>query len=165
MAQNSQKSSVEKNEPHTPDELARAIRPFLTKLYVAYFRISQTSDITGPQLSILERLNAAGPMRISQLAQEEGIRMPTASNTLHQLEERNLVARVRDEQDRRGVTVELTDFGREELERVANERTKYVAEMLSTIDPELLSSRERTQGVVDILGALAESYATDNVVS
>lgn len=155
--------SKSSSQPHEPYELAQEIRPYLTKLYVAYFRISENSDLTGPQLSIMERLKESGPMRISQLAQEEGIRMPTASNTLHQLEARKLVSRVRDEEDRRGVKVELTSFGEEELERVSDERTKYVAEMISTMDPKLISTRENTQMLINVLRDLAESYVSDNV--
>ena len=137
--------------------VAREIRPFLTKLYVAYFRIAEHSDITGPQLSIMERLIDNGPMRISQLAQEEGIRMPTASNTLHQLEQRELVHRVRDETDRRGVKVEITDKGIQEYNRVADERTKYVAEMMSTLDPDSLAQlKEATPALAE----LARTYST-----
>lgn len=139
--------------------VAKEIRPFLTKLYVAYFRIAEASDITGPQLSIMERLIDEGPMRISQLAQEEGIRMPTASNTLHQLELRDLVRRVRDETDRRGVKVEITDKGIQEHNRVADERTKYVAEMMATLDPESL---QQFKAATPALAELARSYNTGN---
>ncbi len=141
-------------------EVAREIRPFLTKLYVAYFRISEQSDITGPQLSIMERLIEKGSMRISQLAQEEGIRMPTASNTLHQLEQRDLVRRVRDETDRRGVKVEITDKGIEEHNRVADERTRYVAEMVATLDADSL---QQLKEATPALAALATSYNTGNI--
>ena len=58
------------NKVDVAHEIAAEVRPFLTKLYVAYFRIAQQSDLTGPQLSIMERLIESGPMRISQLAQE-----------------------------------------------------------------------------------------------
>lgn len=147
--------------PENPREdayaIAKEIRPFLTKLYVAYFRISEVSDITGPQLSIMERLINSGPMRISQLAQEEGIRMPTASNTLHQLEQRDLVHRVRDEADRRGVKVEVTDTGLREYNRVAEERTQYVADMIGSLDSD---SIELLKKATPALGSLAEAYST-----
>lgn len=146
--------------PEDAYAIAKDVRPFLTKLYVAYFRISEQSDLTGPQLSILERLIESGPMRISQLAADEGIRMPTASNTLHQLEQRNLIHRVRDESDRRGVRVEMTDKGIKEYERVSDERVKYVAEMIGTLDSELLPLLQQASR---ILGPLADSYNTGNV--
>lgn len=141
-----------------PEDIAARIRPAMTKLYVMYFRIAEQSDLTGPQLSILARLKEKGPSRISQIAREEGIRMPTASNALHQLEQRELVERIRDEQDRRGVRVKLTRLGESELDRVGDERTKYLAEMISTLNEEDLA---RAGDLVDIINKLADSYGAD----
>lgn len=146
--------------PEDAYKVAAACRPYLTKLYVTYFRISEQSALTGPQLSIMERLINNGSMRISQLAAQEGIRMPTASNTLHQLEQRDLIRRVRDENDRRGVKVEVTDNGLKEYERVAEERVQYVADMVRTLDDDMLPLLEQAPRV---LKPLAEEYNTDNV--
>lgn len=142
----------------TPEDIAARIRPALTKLYVMYFRIAEQSDLTGPQLSIMARLADNGPSRISQIAREEGIRMPTASNALHQLEQRELVERIRDQQDRRGVQVRLTDLGRSELQRVGEERTKYLAEMIGTLDEDDLP---RASELADIINKLADNYGAD----
>ena len=130
----------------------------MTKLYVMYFRIAEQSDLTGPQLSIMARLKDNGPARISQIAREEGIRMPTASNALHQLEQRELVERIRDEHDRRGVRVQLTGRGESELERVGEERTKYLAEMLGTLSEDDLA---RVGELTDIINKLADNYGAD----
>lgn len=144
------------NDTH-PDamQLASEIRPALTGLYVTYFRNAEHSDLTGPQLSVLSRLEVNGPMRISALAEEEGVRLPTASNTVNQLEKRELVHRTRSTGDRRGVCVELTDFGRGELERVGEERTRYLAEMLGSLDDESL---HQLSTVADVLNKLAAAY-------
>ena len=124
----------------TPEIIARRMRPALTKLYVMYFRVAEQSDLTGPQLSILSRLSENGPSRISQIAREEGIRMPTASNALHQLEQRGMVERLRDTTDRRGVRVRLTDHGAEELKRL-DEKDLEVADQAA-----------------DVINRLAEAY-------
>ena len=137
-------------------DIARRIRPAMTKLYVTYFRTADQSELSGPQLSLMHRINDHGPSRIRQLAVAEGVRMPTASNTINQLEKRGLVTRVRAEEDRRGVTVELTDLGKQELERVGEERTRYLAEMLGTLDDANLTL---ISDAVDAINALAETYA------
>lgn len=142
----------------TAEDIAARIRPAMTKLYVMYFRIAEQSALTGPQLSIMARLKSNGPSRISQIAREEGIRMPTASNALHQLEQRELVERIRDEQDRRGVRVQLTRLGESELERVGEERTKYLAEMLGTLSEEDLAQLSE---MTDIINKLADNYGAD----
>lgn len=139
----------------TPEDLAARVRPALTKLYVLYFRRSANSDLSGPQLTILSRLTENGPSRISRIAELEDIRMPTASNALHQLEQMGLVERIRDTKDRRGVQVQLTDRGAEELERVNGERDEQMAEVLRMLPPEKLG---RAQELVDIITELSEVY-------
>lgn len=150
------------SDPIDPMEIARRIRPSMTQLYVTYFRKSEQSDLTGPQLSIMTRLRENGPSRISQVAKEEGIRMPTASNTLHQLEQRELVRRIREEKDRRGVRVELTEHGVEELDRVGEERTRYLADMIATLDEENL---RKAQDLADVINVLADKYVTSEQIS
>lgn len=135
--------------------IAGQIRPALTSLYVTYFRTAEHSDLSGPQLAILHRLDINGPTRISRLAEEEGVRLPTASNTINQLEKRDLVRRARSTDDRRGVCVELTDFGRAELERVGRERTLYLAQMLDALDD---ASLRELDGVSEVMGKLAQAY-------
>lgn len=145
----------------SPEDIARRIRPAMTKLYVMYFRIAEQSDLTGPQLSIMTRLQENGPSRISQIAREEGIRMPTASNALHQLEQRGLVERLRDTSDRRGVRVRLTVQGSDELARVGEERIQYLAEMLSSLNEEQLRAANE---ITDVINALAESYGGQHLL-
>lgn len=146
------------HEEPSPEALriAADIRPAMTSLYVAYFRNAESSDLTGPQLSVLHRLGFTGPTRISKLAADEGVRLPTVSNTVNQLEQRELVRRVRSEQDRRAVTVELTEFGRAELERVGAERTRSLAQMLGTLDDAALQQLDTLTG---IFNDLARAYA------
>lgn len=140
--------------------IARQIRPAMTKLYVTYFRIAEQSDLTGPQLSIMTRLREQGPMRISQIAREEGIRMPTASNALHQLERRELVTRIRDEKDRRGVRVQLTELGLSELTRVGEEREKYLADMLASLSEEDL---RKAADFADVINRLSDRYGVEEI--
>ncbi|AIT62069.1 MarR family winged helix-turn-helix transcriptional regulator [Corynebacterium doosanense] len=138
-----------------PMDIAKKIRPAMTKLYVMYFRIAEQSDLTGPQLSIMSRLRENGALRISQIAKEEGIRMPTASNALHQLERRQLVERIRDEHDRRGVRVELTSLGASELRRVGEERENYLADMIATLSEE---DQRKCEDFADVINRLATQY-------
>ncbi|MCK7637159.1 MarR family winged helix-turn-helix transcriptional regulator [Corynebacterium pygosceleis] len=142
----------------TPMDIAAQIRPAMTKLYVTYFRMAEQSDLTGPQLTILTRLAEHGASRISEVARQEGIRMPTASNALHQLEHRGMVERIRDTSDRRGVRVQLTELGRTELKRVGDERTTYLAEMLSSLSPEKLEIAEQ---IIPVITELAERYSAN----
>lgn len=86
--------------------------------------------------------------------------MPTASNALHQLEQRELVHRVRDESDRRGVRVELTPLGADELSRVGEERERYLADMIATLSEE---DAQELDKLADIILKLADSYGVDSI--
>lgn len=140
----------------TPEKIAAEIRPSMTKLYVTYFRMANQSELTGPQLTIMTRLAENGASRISDVAREEGIRMPTASNALHQLEERGMIERLRDISDRRGVRVQLTNKGKAELARVGEERTQHLARMLQTLDDEDLEIAEK---MIPVIQKLAREYS------
>lgn len=140
----------------TPEALSENLRPAMTKLYVTYFRKATQSSLTGPQLTILTHLAEGGPERISEIARKEGIRMPTASNSLHQLEQRELVERVRDTSDRRGVLVQITDKGRDELAAVGDERTRYFATMLATLSEDEL---QQIHEIAPIIHKMADLYS------
>lgn len=154
MAQNEPADANPSVSPD-PHAIAQRVRPAMTSLYVMYFRNAHQSDLTGPQLSIMTRLKDDGPSRINRLAEAEGVRMPTASNTINQLEKRGLVQRIRDESDRRGVSVGITREGEAELNRVGDERTKYLGDMLGAL-PE--ADLQRLDELADIVNVLAEKY-------
>ena len=139
----------------TPYEVAEAIRPDMTNLYVTYFRLSEVADLTGPQLTILSRLDKHGPARVSEIAASEGIQMPTASNAIHHLDERNMVRRERDPDDRRGIFVSITEFGRATVRRVGEQRTRQLAEMLSVLNEEELRVCAK---MVPVIHKLAQHY-------
>ncbi|WP_448851898.1 MarR family winged helix-turn-helix transcriptional regulator [Corynebacterium sp. 335C] len=140
----------------TPLDVAREVRPLLTRAELMYSRRSEESQLSRAQLSIMMTLDHLGPCRINQLAQAESIRMPTASNAVHHLEQAKMVARVRDTKDRRGVRVELTYAGREELKRVSDERDRQMAVMFEGLSQEDLQLAYK---VGPILKRMLDSYA------
>jgi DNA-binding MarR family transcriptional regulator len=72
--------------------------------------------LTLSQYSLLVPLSSADTARVSDLAAGAGIAPSTASRILDALERRAIVTRARSEEDRRGVTVTLTDHGRSALD-------------------------------------------------
>jgi DNA-binding MarR family transcriptional regulator len=72
--------------------------------------------LTLSQYSILRALTEREDARMSDLAAEAGIAPSTATRILDALERRAIVTRARSPEDRRGVTVSLTEFGRDALQ-------------------------------------------------
>jgi DNA-binding MarR family transcriptional regulator len=76
---------------------------------------SHDGVLTLSQHAILQSLSERETARVSDLATEAAITPSTASRILDALERRAIVRRTRAVEDRRGVTVSLTDFGRQAL--------------------------------------------------
>jgi DNA-binding MarR family transcriptional regulator len=71
--------------------------------------------LTLSQYAILQALTEREHARVSDLATEAGIAPSTATRILDALQRRAIVTRRRSPEDRRGVTVRLTDRGRDAL--------------------------------------------------
>lgn len=148
--------------PKTPLEIAQDLRPALSRLYLLYFRQADSYSISLAQMSIMTILDEIGPMRISQIAQAEAIRMPTASNAVNQLESMGLVSRVRDVSDRRGVSVQLTEKGKEELARSGENRNVALARMIENLTPEEVAQVEKAAPLINlILSRYTEAHSKD----
>jgi DNA-binding MarR family transcriptional regulator len=65
--------------------------------------------LTAPQLWALKALEAQGPLTVGQLATRLHVHQSSISILLTRLEERGLIRRVRQKQDRRFVCIELTE--------------------------------------------------------
>ena len=78
--------------------------------------IDASKALTLSQFALLEVLSARGHARVAELAEEAGVTPPTATRILDALERREVIRRERAPEDRRAVTVTLTDGGRELLE-------------------------------------------------
>lgn len=98
----------------------------LTRLVLGQAR----DEISRAEGGILRTLSA-GPLRVTELAQREGLAQPTTTVLVRQLEQSGWVARVRDAEDRRAVLVSLTPEGAGALERY---RTRYRALLRDRLD-------------------------------
>jgi DNA-binding MarR family transcriptional regulator len=96
---------------------------------------------------------AFGPLRISEIAREEGIGQPAATRMVARLEALGLVRRERSATDRRIVMVALTDRGRAELDLLRAQSRRLVREALRG-----RSARElrRMQAASEALALLTE---------
>ena len=71
--------------------------------------------LTLSQYALLQGLGTRDAARVQELAGEAGITASTATRILDVLERRGIVRRTRAREDRRGVTVTLTDLGQQLL--------------------------------------------------
>jgi MarR family transcriptional regulator, organic hydroperoxide resistance regulator len=71
----------------------------------------QKTGITGPQLWAIKMIRELSPVRVSDLAAKMYLHPATVVGILNRLELQGLVQRLRTDEDRRVVNVELTDKG------------------------------------------------------
>ena len=136
-------------------DVARSIQPALNKLMLIFQRTTEGSSLTTSQVSIMNQLRLRGPSRVSSIAQAALIRMPTASNALYQLERHGFVERHRDDKDRRGVLVALTQLGESELNIVSRQRAAALAEILQWMEPKDL---QEARQMSSLIAKLADVY-------
>ncbi len=91
------------------DALAQAVRR-------ARGESAGDGSLTLSQYGLLQALSGRPAARMRDLAEEAGIAPSTATRILDALERRAIVRRTRSSEDRRGVTVALTERGREALD-------------------------------------------------
>jgi len=92
-----------------------------------------TGRLSLVHLNVLIALNSEGPLPMSGLAEVLDVSQASATGIVDRMEQRGLVARERDEADRRIVRVVLTDQGRGLVEGVADERRDHLAQLLDRL--------------------------------
>jgi len=112
----------------------------IARLRIALARITRVLDrqsrghtITGTQASVLATAARLGPLRITELAEIEGINPTMMSRIVGKLEDAGLLHRRPDPDDRRAALVEPTEAGRELQRHVREERTRLLAEHLAAL--------------------------------
>src|SRR6266542_4378890 len=101
-------------------------------------RQQNEGEITASQFFVLNTIAHYGPITLGKLASVERLRPPSVTRMVAFLEESGLVLRCADTDDRRICRVELTDLGRDLLERSRSRRDAYLATRLATLGPDEL---------------------------
>jgi DNA-binding MarR family transcriptional regulator len=125
---------------------AMPIMDEVNRLRVALGRIARMVDrqvagdgMTRTELSILATIGREKSLRMSELAEIEGLNPTMLSRLVGKLEASGLVRRLPGEDDRRSVVVEITAVGARLQLRLRRERTRLFAERLAELEPEQVS--------------------------
>jgi len=89
-------------------------------------------------LQVLVKLQEEGPQRAGAVARSLGVSAASATGMLRRMADRDLVQRVRDENDRRVVLIEIAPAGRAVLEKLSRGRSG-LRRSLARLDAEELS--------------------------
>jgi DNA-binding MarR family transcriptional regulator len=117
-----------------PVAVANKLRPVLLRLARELRKETEQLGITSRQGTLLWLIRLNPGLSLRELAAEEGISAPALSGHVDRLENAGLIARVRDEEDRRRVGLTLTEEGERLLRRLRARRTTWLAERLRGLD-------------------------------
>jgi DNA-binding MarR family transcriptional regulator len=104
--------------------LARALRPT---------DAAQGVDLTPTRVAVLLSTVHQGPVRLAQVAEQEGLNPTLLSRTVANLSEIGLLTRTPDPVDRRSAWLEATDQGRELARTILEQRTHAVEAALDNL--------------------------------
>jgi DNA-binding MarR family transcriptional regulator len=119
-------------------ESAQRLRQAIGKLH-RWLRVTDASRAAGlapARVSALLNVERNGPLRLSRLAEDEGINPTMLSRMVGDLVDAGLLERTSDAEDKRAAWVGVTPAGRELVQQLRRERTAAVDAALATLDPD-----------------------------
>jgi len=134
-------------------ELLIALRKVIRAIDLHSKHLSKTSGLTSPQLLIMLEIDKVSGVNSSQVAKSVNLSAATVTNILDRLENKNLISRVRDTQDKRKVGLYLTDNGKALLLNAPQALQEHFIDKFSNLaqweQSQLLSSMERLSEMMD----------------
>ena len=109
------------------DKLFRQLLPTVPKDLL-------TLDITMPQTKIMLILYVQGPARMSDIASELDVTLPTATSLVERLVEKNYVLRETLPEDRRVVLCRLSEAGQEAISQIWQSARHRSRELLAAME-------------------------------
>lgn len=97
--------------------------------------LNKTFGLTGPQLVILQEIAANGQISIKPLAENASLSQATVTDITKRLEKRGYILREKRMEDKRWVTLLLSQKGRDVLDRVPPMLQEIFTERFAGLEP------------------------------
>ncbi len=120
-------------------------------------------DLTARQYLLLKALDEQGPLGSRTICETLLVTPADVTGLSTRLERKHYVHRIRSLEDRRRVTLEITDSGRKALENAGKKRDRVVDSLIQSMTP--LEFRMTLKGMgrmLSVLGPGSPSKAADN---
>jgi DNA-binding MarR family transcriptional regulator len=162
-------STVERdrtNMPATPVDRAALTTEMIAQLRLVLRELKCLGSqrllrrgVSMSNLHVMSMLERHGALTMSRIAEALDVSLSNATGLVDRMEERGLVARVRDGEDRRVVHVGLTDSGRSVLSDIEVFQSDAVSTILRQLDERQLERLTTT--LDDLRGAVARANEAD----
>lgn len=118
------------------NDAAARLRRVIGKLARSMNESASSEELTPTQASVLGVVVARGPIRISAVAELEGVNPTMLSRVMGVLEQKGLIGRSSDTADQRGVVAEATAEGRDKSRRIMERRTATLLDVVEHLPAE-----------------------------
>lgn len=99
-------------------------------------KAKREAGLTGPQLWAIKMIAENAPLNVSDLARLMFVQPGTVVGILDRLESKGLVSRTRSQKDRRVVTIELTEEGKELIAQAPEVIQGHLVKGLESLSPD-----------------------------
>jgi DNA-binding MarR family transcriptional regulator len=141
------------------DQIDAVVRASRALVGIAAAAIAAVDDsVTVPQLRVLVLLDTRGPLNLTGVAAGLGVDPSNASRICERLIRAGLLDRQESPDDRRNITLSLTDAGRRLITKVTRHRRTAITRVLRDMDPE---DRELVKTALDRFATAAGEPTSD----
>ncbi|MFF8188265.1 MarR family winged helix-turn-helix transcriptional regulator [Microbacterium sp. NPDC016588] len=140
-----------RDELHSPTSELRMATFRLARRLRAQRAVDTMSD---GQFAVLAALSIHGEHTLGQLADRERVTAPSMNRTVSLLEEAGYLTRTPDDDDRRKVTIALTDAGRLVVAETVRRRDAWLEEALAALDED---ERRTLAAAAEIMRKVADT--------
>lgn len=110
----------------------REVQPKFSRFYA---HLLTQADITLPQYALLNELNRAGVISMTDIGRKLHITKPAVTNLVDRLEENRLVKRIAHPKDRRIYLLEIQSRGRTAVHKIQGRVLRFLLEALDQFSP------------------------------
>jgi DNA-binding MarR family transcriptional regulator len=142
-------------------DAAARLRRVIGKLARSMNASASSEELTPTQASVLGVVVARGPIRISAVAELEGVNPTMLSRVMGVLEQKELIVRSSATSDQRGVVAEATVAGRETSMRIMERRTAILLAVVGRLPAQTAAALlDALPALEELTGAFAELRPT-----
>ena len=130
------------------EDILRSLRRIIRAVDLYSRKLMTQTGLSGPQVICLRQLAQQGPMQTSHLAEAVNLSSATVCGILNRLEQRGLVVRERQLDDRRRVVVSLSEAGEDTVDNAPPALHDSFLFKLRTLPPEQQMTIHRTLALI-----------------